>query len=132
MIINHEFGNGQPSNRTATTSAASAAGPGLRITKEEREEKRKEIVGKQGQRAWSMLHRFRGCDPVFVEAWEAWIPSTCSCREDYKAILADYPFDYSSPDAFFESGIRLHNAVNRKLSKPEITIEEARSIWRKE
>jgi hypothetical protein len=130
MIINHEFGNGKPSARTVTTSASSVAGPGLRITKEEREAKRKEIISKQGQRAWSMLHRYKGCDSVFVEAWEAWIPSTCSCRDDYKAILKEHPFDFSSPDAFFRSGIELHNAVNRKLGKPELTLDEAYRIWR--
>jgi hypothetical protein len=41
------------------------------------------------------------------------------------------PPDYTSPEAFFAWGVRLHNAVNAKLGKPEITIEEAYSIWRK-
>jgi hypothetical protein len=41
------------------------------------------------------------------------------------------PPDFSSPEAFFAWGVRLHNAVNAKLGKPEITIEEALSIWRK-
>jgi hypothetical protein len=88
----------------------------------------------QGRIAWALLHVYTVCYPYVVTLFEGYIPSAsgCSCKENYKAILADYPFDYSSPDAFFESGVRLHNAVNRKLGKPEITIEEARSIWRKE
>ena len=83
-----------------------------------------------GRRAWSLLHNYRGCDPQWVELWEHFIPSGgCSCKEGYKAILKDHPFDYSSPDAFFASSVALHNAVNRKLEKPEITPEEARQIW---
>jgi hypothetical protein len=83
-----------------------------------------------GRRAWYLLHNYRGCDPQWVELWEFFIPSGgCSCKEGYKAILKDHPLDYSSPDAFFASGIALHNAVNRKLEKPEITLDEARQIW---
>jgi hypothetical protein len=41
------------------------------------------------------------------------------------------PPDFSSPEAFFAWGVALHNAVNAKLGKPEITIEEAYLIWRK-
>jgi hypothetical protein len=84
----------------------------------------------QGRQSWTMLHSYRGCDPAWVKIWEDSIPSGgCSCKEGYKAILKDHPFDYSSPDAFFASGIALHNAVNRKLEKPEITLDEARQIW---
>jgi len=28
--------------------------------------------------------------------------------------------------------VRLHNAVNAKLGKPQITLDEAYSIWRKD
>jgi hypothetical protein len=83
-----------------------------------------------GRRAWLLLHNYRGCDPQWVGLWEHFIPSGgCSCKEGYKAILKDHPFDYSSPDAFFASGVALHNAVNRKLEKPEITLDDARQIW---
>jgi hypothetical protein len=41
------------------------------------------------------------------------------------------PPDFTSPEAFFAWGVALHNAVNRKLGKPELTIEEARRIWRR-
>lgn len=89
-----------------------------------------------GRRAWSLLHNYRGCDPQWVELWEFFIPSGgCSCKEGYKEILKEHPFDYSSPDAFFESGVALHNAVNQKLidngdtTKKIITLEEARQIW---
>jgi hypothetical protein len=84
-----------------------------------------------GRRSWSLLHRYRGCDPQWVELWEYFIPAGggCSCKAGYKEILKDHPFDYSSPEAFFASGVALHNAVNRKLGKPELTLEDARKLW---
>ena len=84
-----------------------------------------------GRRSWSLLHRYRGCDPQWVELWEYFIPAGggCSCKAGYKEILKDHPFDYSSPAAFFASGFALHNAVNRKLGKPELTLEDARKLW---
>lgn len=86
-------------------------------------------VAYQGRRAWSFLHRYRGCDPVFFEMWINFIPSQCSCKEDFKLILKDYPPDFSSPDAFFEWGVFIHNQVNIKLGKPTFTLEEAKKLW---
>jgi hypothetical protein len=89
-----------------------------------------------GRRAWTLLHNYRGCDPQWVELWEYFIPAGgCGCKEGYKAIIKDQPFDYSSPEKFFESGVVLHNAVNQKLidqgdsTKKIITLEEAKEIW---
>lgn len=86
---------------------------------------------KAGQFAWSLLHKYRGCDPQWIELWEYFIPAgSCNCKEGYKAILKDYPPDFSSPEAFFAWGVALHNAVNRKIGKPEMTLDEARKLWR--
>jgi len=87
----------------------------------------------QGRKAWEQLHSYAGCDPEWYANWKRTIPSFgCSCRRDFDAIEKELPPDFSSPDAFFARGVEWHNAVNRKLNKPEITIEEARSIWQKE
>ena len=84
----------------------------------------------QGREAWTSLHEYQGCSPTFVRDWEKLIPSYgCTCRKDYEEIKKLHPFDYSTPDRFFLSGIHLHNAVNRKLGKPEVSIEDARKIW---
>ncbi len=92
---------------------------------------KQDLIASQGRAAWDRLHRYTGHDPQWVELWEYFIPQAggCGCKENYKTILADYPFDYSSPDAFFVSTVNLHNAVNRKLNKPELSLEEARRIW---
>ncbi len=81
--------------------------------------------------AWTFLHRYDGCDPAWLKSWEGIIPrGRCDCKTGYLEILKDYPPDFSSPEAFFAWGVTLHNAVNRKLGKPEMTLEEARKLWR--
>jgi hypothetical protein len=94
-------------------------------------EQREQRKAKQGRFAWSLLHGYRGCDPQWLELWVYFIPSRCDCRDGFQHILKDLPPDFSSPEAFFAWGVRLHNAVNAKLGKPQITIDEAYSIWRK-
>ena len=85
---------------------------------------------KQGRFAWSKLHGYTGCDPQWLDIWQYLIPARCDCKDGYQQILGELPPDFSTPEAFFAWGVNLHNAVNRKLGKPELTIEEALSIWR--
>jgi hypothetical protein len=61
--------------------------------------------------------------------WVAAIPNTrgCGCRA--KWIEMKIEFDFTSPQAFFESSVLGHNIVNEMLGKPTITIEDARKIW---
>jgi len=91
---------------------------------------RKERTEKQGRHAWTLLHRYRGCDPQWLELWVYFIPNKCECKDGYQKILEELPPDFTSPEAFFAWGVALHNAVNAKLGKPQITIDEALSIWR--
>ena len=85
----------------------------------------------QGRFAWSLLHRYRGCEKAWFDLWIYFVPGGgCSCRENFKAILTEFPPDFSSPDAFWHWGVAVHNKVNAKLGKPEITIEEAVKLWR--
>lgn len=48
------------------------------------------------------------------------------CRRDWLAMLAAHPPDLSSPDAYFASIVGYHNAVNAKLGKPQMSVEDAR------
>lgn len=100
------------------------------ITQEQVQQYRNERTAKQGRFAWSLLHNYRGCDPQWLELWVYFIPARCDCKDGYQKILEVMPPDFSSPEAFFAWGVRLHNAVNAKLGKPEITLDEAYSIWR--
>ena len=84
----------------------------------------------QGQFVWSKLHGYKGCDPQWLEIWEYLIPKFgCSCTNDYQSYKASTPPDFTSPESLWLWGFNLHNHVNRKLGKPELTIEEARLQW---
>ena len=83
----------------------------------------------RGAAAWRALHTYAGCDREFFLKWEKMIPCG-TCRENFKKLLADYPPDFSSPDAFWRWGWFMHNAVNEKLGKPLISLEEATQLWR--
>lgn len=90
-------------------------------------------LNKPPPNAWIALHNYTGCDPVWHANWELTIPDYgCSCRKDYAEYKADNPPDFSSPSAYWLWGVQLHNWVNRKLGRAELTVEEARAIWRRE
>ena len=81
---------------------------------------------------WIALHNGSIVDAAGLSEWEKTIPQyECGCRAFYAKYKADNPPDFSTPEAFFAWGVNLHNSVNRKLGKPELTYEEALSIWRK-
>jgi hypothetical protein len=86
---------------------------------------------------WRPLHEYRGCDPDWLAQWVARIPATgCGCAAGYRAIVADYPPDFSSPVAFFAWGVTLHNLVNEKINLQRgenrriFTVDEALALWR--
>lgn len=70
-------------------------------------------------------------DPIKLADWENRIPNyDCRCREGYNQFKAADPPDFSSPMAFFHWTVRIHDAVNRKLGKPELTLGQALTLWR--
>lgn len=80
---------------------------------------------------WIEIHSDREWTPELLLEWEQTIPSYgCSCREGYNQFKAIDPPDFSSPMAFFHWSVRIHNAVNRKLGKPELTLGQALTLWR--
>jgi hypothetical protein len=87
----------------------------------------------QGRFAWSKKHGYLGCDPQWHELWVLLIPAFgCSCKQDFADYCKDNPPDFSSPTAYWLWGVHLHNWVNRKLGKTELTVDEAKAIWRRE
>jgi hypothetical protein len=81
---------------------------------------------------WIAVHDGSIRDAKGLADWELTIPQyECNCRRFYADWKADNPPNFTSPEAFFAWGVALHNAVNAKLGKPEITIKEAYSTWRK-
>lgn len=70
-------------------------------------------------------------DPAKLANWEDRIPNyECKCREGYNQFKAADPPDFISPMAFFHWSVRIHNAVNQKLGKPELTLGQALTLWR--
>ena len=118
-----------PTPRTFTITMQGDPPP--TIPQEEIKRRRDERTAKQGNFAWGKLHSYRGCDPQWLDIWQYLIPARCDCKDGYQHILKELPPDFSSPEAFFAWGVALHNHVNRKLGKPELTIDEARKIWRR-
>lgn len=83
---------------------------------------------------WAELHRYTFTATETAVAWFAgWLSRVpCgSCRAHAEDALRDEPFDFSTPETFIASAVRLHNAVNRRpeLGKPEWTIDAARERW---
>ncbi|MFN5250225.1 MAG: ERV1/ALR-related protein [Bacteroidota bacterium] len=82
---------------------------------------------------WAKLHKGLVTNEAELAEWELLIPQYgCSCKSFYFEWKLANPPDFSSPENLFAWGVRLHNAVNAKLGKPQITLEEAYSIWRNE
>ena len=79
---------------------------------------------------WTPLHNGTVVDALSLANWELQIPQYgCQCKKDYATYKAENPPDYSTSESLWLWGVALHNWVNRKLGKPEITIEDARKIW---
>jgi hypothetical protein len=89
-----------------------------------------DAIGNAGRFAWKLLHSYRGCDPQWMDLWVYFIPNRCECKTGYQQIIKEMPPDYSSPMAFFHWTVRIHNAVNRKLGKAELTLGQALTLWR--
>ncbi len=85
----------------------------------------KKSLAEQGRELWSELHT-----SVTIEALAAWeerIPNfECKCKAFYNAWKIDHP---PREGDFFAWTVELHNAVNAKLSKPTLTLDEARQLW---
>lgn len=111
------IGNGKP---TEYATAISQKREGMR-----------EIVTRAKANPWIPLHDGTVKDAESLLKWEAVIPGYgCKCRKDYATYKAENPPDFSSEESLWLWGVALHNAVNAKLGKPQITIDEARKIWR--
>lgn len=80
---------------------------------------------------WIGLHDGTVRDAMSLAEWELQIPQYgCQCKKDYAMYKAENPPDFSSAESIWLWGFNLHNWVNRKLEKPEITIDQAHAIWR--
>lgn len=81
---------------------------------------------------WKSLHTYKYTTEKEANEWfYRWcsrIPCG-SCKQDWAKIIGEFPPDFSSSEAFFIWGVDAHNLVNKKLDKPQITLEDARKTW---
>lgn len=78
---------------------------------------------------WDELHRQAEPTPEWFSGWQARIPNiNCDCRRHWRELVAAKPPDFSSREAFFAWTVEAHNAVNERLGKPLVTLEEARRL----
>ena len=90
----------------------------------------------QGPRAWAELHLFalrheamrRGVSEAsWFENWVSDLPfDGCPCKGHLHEFLAHNPPDW---DKFFAWSVNLHNAVNARIGKLTIGVEQARELW---
>jgi len=86
---------------------------------------------------WKDLHmgalRFEGTtDGPFLARFRAEllkITRECGCKNFWDTWTRANPPTYVPSEAYFEWTIRVHNAVNQKLGKPIITVEDGRAIF---
>jgi hypothetical protein len=86
---------------------------------------------------WKELHEraydFKGTDDlVFLKGFATKIPrytTGCKCREFWINYVKRNPPVFG--DKYFEWTVKCHNAVNTKLGKPVMSLEEAKKIYSK-
>lgn len=82
---------------------------------------------------WHKLHCFPfsddwGCQSrcQWWKNWQETIPNIgCDCRKHWKAFVEQNPPSFASREAFFAWTVYAHNQVNKRLGKPELSIEAA-------
>jgi hypothetical protein len=97
----------------------------------------REALEVAGRRLWAELHRWAidfGGDPQEAARWlqefAGRVPQAgCGCRAEWDTDIARYPPPLDHPEELFEWTVVVHNAVNLKLGKFQVSIQEARDIW---
>jgi hypothetical protein len=75
---------------------------------------------------WDECHTKQNATAEWFSGWLERVPKSC-CGKNIDAILEELGTpDYTD---WFAYSVRLHNRVNAKLNKPELSLDEARAIW---
>jgi hypothetical protein len=90
----------------------------------------------EGPRLWAELHHrpfLPGLDGFAETAWLNRFTGRVlcgECRNEWLAWVRENPVDLSSSFNYFRWTVDTHNAVNRRLGKPEMTVDEAFKLHR--
>jgi hypothetical protein len=97
----------------------------------------KSALLRHGSRYWAELHLYalRVDSQVlpardlryWLDFWIAGLPfDGCPCEQHLFEYISENPPSYAD---FFAWGVNLHNAVNERIGKPVIAVEDARKLW---
>jgi hypothetical protein len=67
-------------------------------------------------------------EPYRLDAWSTRVPCG-DCKRHWDEWRKANPADLSSPAAYFAWTVAAHNAVNRRLGKPEMSVDDARTLY---
>jgi hypothetical protein len=102
--------------------------------------RRKELIEKEGPKLWAEWHKRAlelsdanpnmnvAQDKPFLSGFVARIPCG-ECRAEFLKNLRE--MSQAPGETYFAYTVAVHNAVNRKLMKLELTVSEALKIWQK-
>lgn len=72
-------------------------------------------------------------DEEWMKLWsrniQRYAPHGCKCNEHWSRWYPQNQPDYSSRDAYFAWTVKAHNAVNERLHKPIMSVEDAKIIY---
>jgi hypothetical protein len=96
------------------------------------------VILRDGPRYWTELHLFsfrnRNCeDRAFIESWfNNWVESIpwngCPCKDHFEDYCKHFPPDFCR---LWEWGIGIHNDVNKRNGKKQLSLNEAEQLWTK-
>jgi hypothetical protein len=97
----------------------------------------REALEVAGRRLWEELHRWAltfGGGPQEAARWlqefAGRVPQAgCGCRTRWDTDIARYPPPLDRPEELFAWTVVVHNLVNLKLGKSQVSLQEARDIW---
>lgn len=83
----------------------------------------------RGARLWAELHTKRDVTPAFLQQFTKRIPCA-ECQAEWVALTNRIPPAFGP--GWFAWTVEAHNAVNARLNKPKMSLEDARRLWRPE
>ncbi len=93
-------------------------------------------LGERGRQLWGELHcRALVFDGTNVTEETRWLDDffrrlPCGdCKKHWKLMIAATPPRWNNSADYFRWTVDLHNEVNRRLGKPELSVEGAQTVW---
>lgn len=73
-------------------------------------------------------------DSKWITQWSSRLPrftTGCRCKEHWSKYYNNHPINFTQLGAYFQWTVDAHNAVNTRLGKKSLTVEEAGKLYHK-